>query len=210
MRIGASNYLAIQESIQLHHIIIRGGWSMEDICKVFEYLLQLSSTVAVAGRALAHAPNVYKGAFPPKMIADADPETKEFFNRFVNTLLLPRVPDRFSTSSLRTLLDIVAAELIMRHDKMLVDLGGHDPVVKIITETYKKLNMTPAQFRKLGTDIESDWLHRNGIVGNRRKENLTSHTHDDGVGTADIQAILAEVDAKFELQLNRKLISLSI
>ena len=201
LRIGASNYLAIQDSVQLHHIIIRGGWSMEDVCKVFEYLLQLSSTVAIGGRALAHAPDIYKGAFPPKMIADADPETKEFFSRFVNILLLPKVPERFATSSLRTLLDIVAAELIMRHDKMLVDLGGHDPVVKLITATVKQLNMTPTQFRNLGAAIESDWLKRNGISANRRRE--ASHSND-ATGPVDIQleAILAELDAKFDSKID--------
>jgi hypothetical protein len=201
IRIGATNYLATLNGIELHHIVLRGGWSFEDICKVFEYLVQLSATVAIAGRALAHAPNYFKGAYPPKMI-QSNPTTKAFFDNFVGELLVSRVPARFMTCSLRIFLDVVGAELIMHHSKMLSDVGDKDPIVKLVTDTVKRLNFPLHKFRSLGKSIEEEWIKKN-------EENKPVETTNNGRVDSNLSAVHPELEtliAAFESRLDQKLI----
>ena len=177
---------------------------MEDVCKVFEYMLQLSSTVAIAGRALAHSPSTRKGALPPKMLSDSSPELKDFFDQFVNILLVSRVPERFLTSSLRILLDVVAAELIMHHRTMKSELGSSDPVVALITNTVKQLKLPASKFLKLGLDIESDWHSRNGIKkSNLNSSHTTALSSDQDVHVASIcEELGSKIEDKLEVAID--------
>ena len=182
LRIGGTNFLANIPLIELHHIIIRGGWELADICKVFEYILQLSSTVAIAGRALAHSKTIFAGAFPPRMVP-VEPDVKHFFSNFMNLLFMPNVPARFSNSSLHTLLEVISASIIMSHDEMINDCGLQNVVVKTVNAAIKQLKFPVPKFRALAKQIEVAW----------RKRNASAQT--DGTST-DIDTVASMFDSK--------------
>ena len=57
LRIGSTNTMVNHPTTSLTDAIRRGGWDFTGICNKWEYILQLSESLAIAGRALAGYPN---------------------------------------------------------------------------------------------------------------------------------------------------------
>ena len=191
IRIGAANYLASLNGIELHHIILRGGWEFSDLCRVFEYILQLSTTLAIAGRGLAHAKNVFQGAYPPKLIRNS--ESAEFLQA-LRSRLFRNAPIRFQQSSLNTLLDVALASVIMNNDEMINTYGNNDPVVVEVRNAYKDLGCTREQFSLMGNKIKHQWIHSNSSQGNSHEfEGIIQRVIDE-----KFQLLSVQMDSKLE------------
>jgi hypothetical protein len=161
IRSGAANFLASIDGIELHHIILRGGWSFKSICTVFEYLLSLLTTLSVGGRALSGWKSIKKGAFPPRIdVLFLNNEDRELLASLSNSLFF-FANEILAREDLQFLKEIMLASLIMHLPAVITTYGDNHLIVKAIIQASNALKISYEKLVEWSNFIKKDWLARN-------------------------------------------------
>jgi hypothetical protein len=143
IRSGAANFLASTDGIELHHIILRGGWSFKSICTVFEYLLGLLTTLAVGGRALSGWKTIKKGAFPPRLhlVFLISEDNRNLLANLSNSLFY-FANHILAREDLQDLKEIMLASLIMHLPAVVSSYGENHLLVKAVVQSSNALKIS--------------------------------------------------------------------
>jgi hypothetical protein len=100
LRVGAATHILDHPMCSMWHAIVRGGWSFENLCRMFEYAMGCITTMAIAGRALSNWPYPHLGVVPPRCVfldnCDEDTQTK------ANNFKVALFNSRYSTAAYQT------------------------------------------------------------------------------------------------------------
>lgn len=135
LRIGATNVMANSPGVELQHIIMRGGWEFSGFCNVFEYMLQITTSVGVGGRALAGWPNPRAICYPPSMMIVITEENSQLIANFQSSLL----PFDFVTRQLEKLGDVLLASIVQHLEAVATTYGTNHIIVATVMGVAKRL-----------------------------------------------------------------------
>ena len=161
IRIGSTNELAENQSLNLYDVISRGGWSMEFMCKCFEYLLYEAVVVARSGRVLAGWPNGRVLVYPPRLImkSDLDPNQEEHLLKFQKHLFAKAVGNYGLD---QTILDVLFATIIKNYGQCVAMYPDNIVYLKVVNEA-NKFGINRELILQWSVIIEADFKERNSV-----------------------------------------------
>ena len=158
LRIGATNTMVNHPTTSLTDAIRRGGWDFSGICNVWEYILQLSESLAIAGRALAGYSNSRNRCFPARLSCLTDVDENALRN-LVNDLFFH---DGITfEKDMEDFVNCLFAVLPMSLEDMLSTYTARHMVIQILHDKAAKFNITLTKMKQWGIIIKNDWMLRN-------------------------------------------------
>ena len=103
------------------------------MCNVFEYMLQITASVAICGRALAGWPNPRAGCYPPSMECVTTDDNAQLIANFTAVLL----PFDFVKRGLQPLGDVLLASLLQHMEAVISTYGATHIIVLSVMEAAK-------------------------------------------------------------------------
>lgn len=172
-RIGGTNVIVNHPQAEIWHAIARGNWDFKGVCTAFEYLLQLTVSLAVAGRALCGVPNPRALWLPPTLSAITNPMATKALNEFI--VLLFEVAYSLGPAE-KHIKSTAMASLLVHLDKFIKDFTvGHSIVRKMI----KCAERIKYDGRAVSLDDLLSWGEM--IRMHWKTENLCVATQDSGM-----------------------------
>ena len=110
VRVGSTNGMANSAGVSMSHVIMRGGWDLSGINKVFEYMLQVTTSVSIGGRALAGWPNPRLPCYPATVTCVRNESNQEQMDALQGLLFSSF---NFSKWNLDALRDMLYASLLL-------------------------------------------------------------------------------------------------
>jgi hypothetical protein len=156
LRIGSVNEIVNNRNCELIHGIARGGWSVESINTIFEYLICSMKTIAVGGRCLAGWSNPRAGARSPRLIVNLSEQDKIKVNNLIGSLFHVNARDE-----LLPILEIFLATLLMHFPYTMRRYGSNNPINSKLIFLASKYGIDREKLIEWGIAIKRDFVNKN-------------------------------------------------
>lgn len=142
--------------------VARGGWKTkgESLCALFEYFLNTTLAISIAGRVLSGYPNPRVPCFPPRFSVFVTAENKDKIMKMMSDLF----DHSFQITGCEALLNFAKtmfASLLQYHEEMQNTYGMNHIIVRTVIQTAKKFGTTMKELREWGSLVRNDFNMRN-------------------------------------------------
>jgi hypothetical protein len=178
--------------VELHHLVLHGGWEGSQVCTIFVYLLCLRCYILVTARALANHKDVHRHVFPPSMRSfrqTLNQGQQIVLDNAINAVFKVSNPSFQTGGKLRPLLDVCFATFLRYYDPMVLQSGLRHESILYFTTTVQTFGLDVNLMRK---SVLEDYAWNNAVAVATTSESTSSVFHEEA--TAKMSLMKGELE----------------
>ena len=162
IRVGSANDIVNAEGGGFEVAVARGGWKAkgETICALFEYYMNTTLSINIAGRILSGFKNPRSPSYPPRFNSFVTSENKAKVMSMLGYLLDKRFHISVSPV-LGSFAKVMFASLLQYHEPMQHTYGMDHIIVRYVIDSARKFNISNLELTEWGNLVRRDVALRN-------------------------------------------------